>query len=100
MLRQNTHSPSRRLRFAAIIAGFALVALLCQFAVYTAQGCNLLNGNGWVLITILRPIFLAACHSIHLAENPIDSSFLSQIASSAEPLLCVFAALVPWHLPS
>ncbi len=93
MLGQTTNASSRKHVFATIIVGFALVTVIGQIAVSATHGCNLLNGNGWVLSTILRPIFLAACHSIHLTENSICSTSMPQIASSASSMLSGLAGI-------
>ena len=90
---QNTFTPSHRLRVAAITAVFLLVVLTFNFGVSATQGCELLDGKEWVLFTILRPIFFAACHSLHLAENSIASISRWQFVWPAKPALCAFADL-------
>lgn len=91
MLRQLLHTPSRKLLFGTIIAGFTLVTLLCRFDAPAAPGCNILDCQGWVVLAVLRPIFLTGLYSLHLLEDSALSACLSQIVSFVGPFLCALA---------
>ena len=91
---QTSNTPSRKSTLIVIIAAFVLVAVLCKFDASAAQGCNLLEGQGWVALAVLRPIFLAGLRYLHLLEDSVFFAYLSQIVSSVGPFFSGLAALV------
>ena len=90
---QTSDTPSRQSTFVVIIAGFVLVAVLCKIDVSAAQGCNLLEGQGWVALAVLRSIFLAGLRHLHLLEDSAFFAYLSQIVSSVGPFFSGLAGL-------
>lgn len=75
---QTSNTPSRKSTLVVIIAAFVLVAVLCKVDASAAQGCNLLEGQGWVALAVLRPIFLAGLRYLHLLEDSVFFAYLSQ----------------------
>ena len=78
----------------AIAVGLALASLIGQMDASAMRACGLLERNDWILTTILRPVYMAACRFEYLAENSICSATRAQIASSIVSSFRGFAGLL------
>jgi hypothetical protein len=89
MERQNAFSGSlKRIAILAIV-GFAVAALFYKLDGGPAQGCDLLNGAGWVVLRILRPVLVFGWQTVqaYVSDNSGCLRHLPQIVASFGSLL-------------
>ncbi|MGH9685168.1 MAG: hypothetical protein ACRD4S_16340 [Candidatus Acidiferrales bacterium] len=89
MTGQSTYSRNCKLIAGAVIVGFVVAALLCEFNA-PAQARNLLEGTAWAVLEVLRSIIMLADWRAMPGSLCEDSRFwqhLVQIGVAVWPLL-------------